>query len=81
MLKKRAASEIEIGLLSNYPNAAAIFEARGASPLMRERRSNSLMMPYIASTLQAVEWCGLRRCSSMSDRDPLKARLSFRILP
>jgi hypothetical protein len=55
MLKKRAASEIEIGLLSNYPNAAAIFEARGASPLMRERRSNCLMMPYIASTLQVVE--------------------------
>jgi hypothetical protein len=38
MLKKRAASEIVYGLLSYYPNAAAYLEARGASPLMRERR-------------------------------------------
>jgi hypothetical protein len=42
----------KVSLLSNYPNAAAkLIEARGASPLMRERRSNhSSIMHYPGRT-------------------------------
>jgi hypothetical protein len=39
VLKKSGFYGVQISLLSNHPNAAANFEARGASPLMRERRS------------------------------------------
>jgi hypothetical protein len=35
---------LKIGLLSNHPERRRQIEARGASPLMRERRSNALMM-------------------------------------
>jgi hypothetical protein len=35
---------LNIGLLSNHPERRRQIEARGASPLMRERRSNALMM-------------------------------------
>jgi hypothetical protein len=35
---------LKIGLLSNHPERRRRIEARGASPLMRERRSNALMM-------------------------------------
>src|ERR1041384_3885995 len=48
----RAASSVEIGLLSNHPERRRQIEARGASPLMRERRSNALMMHPIGGRLQ-----------------------------
>jgi hypothetical protein len=40
MLSKRAASKFETSLLSNFQTPALIIYARGASPLMRERRIN-----------------------------------------
>jgi hypothetical protein len=43
---------LNIGLLSNHPERRRQIEARGASPLMRERRSNALMMHQIWPQLQ-----------------------------
>jgi hypothetical protein len=43
---------LKIGLLSNHPERRRQIEARGASPLMRERRSNALMMHQIGARLQ-----------------------------
>jgi hypothetical protein len=53
MLVKSGFFGILNSLLSNYLNAAAGYEARGASPLMRERRIeqyyDALIWPKVAS--------------------------------
>jgi hypothetical protein len=46
VLSKSGSCVVKIGPSRTHPNAAAKIEARGASPLMRERRSNEPIMPH-----------------------------------
>jgi hypothetical protein len=51
-----AASEIVYGLLSNPSKRRRHFEARGASPLMRERRNlTESIITYLTRTGKPVE--------------------------
>jgi hypothetical protein len=62
--QKRAASEVEIGLLSNDPNAGANSFVRGAHHRRCAREGlTCIMMPYIGVQLQgcgpSIEYAGL----------------------
>jgi len=62
----RAASKVDISLLSNHPNASAdSIMARGASPLMRERRVN--VRYYALLNLKYQGTMAVKTASSQTD--------------